>query len=339
MLAVGVAFAVGLCLSLIQVAVDLRNERRAIDDTVLEVLRTVEDSATQAAYTLDKRLGHRVLTGLFEFQPVYYAEILDDFGDSLARVRRPVVEAPLRWFAMLTFGEARTFELSLDTHAPSLAVGRLVVHVDPYRFAQPFFERAGLLLAGGIVRNLVLSLVLLAIFYVTLTKPLLTISRALLEGERSGSRDMRIPVPSLHRRDELGLIVDSFNDVLERRHRAESELKQHREKLEEMVRSRTEELEAAREEVRRSERLATIGQLVAIVSHELRNPLGTLTNNARMIKRLAGTDDERLHRVIESTQRNVRRCEVLIDDLLDLKQETPLRFEPLSLDDWLSTLR
>lgn len=57
---------------------------------------------------------------------------------------------------------------------------------------------------------------------------------------------------------------------------AEKELAEHREHLEQLVKNRTQELEGAQAELLQQERLATLGQLTATVSHELRNPLGTI---------------------------------------------------------------
>ncbi|MDP2036981.1 MAG: PAS domain S-box protein, partial [Ignavibacteria bacterium] len=69
-----------------------------------------------------------------------------------------------------------------------------------------------------------------------------------------------------------------FRDVTERK-RTEEELRKHRENLEELVWLRTQELKEVHAELVRKERLATLGKLTAIVSHELRNPLGTIRNS------------------------------------------------------------
>ena len=53
-------------------------------------------------------------------------------------------------------------------------------------------------------------------------------------------------------------------------------LTHHAAELEEKVNERTRDLRAAQEELIKRERLSILGQLTAIVSHELRNPLGVI---------------------------------------------------------------
>ena len=51
-----------------------------------------------------------------------------------------------------------------------------------------------------------------------------------------------------------------------------------------------EKLNDTKDELARTERLAAIGQLTATVSHELRNPLGTLMSSVAILKRSAHLD-------------------------------------------------
>lgn len=84
-IAVGLTLLIGLLFSGIQIVWDLREEQHKIDRTVNQVLATLRESATQAAYGLDETLASRVISGIFEYDPVYEAELRDNFDNVLAR--------------------------------------------------------------------------------------------------------------------------------------------------------------------------------------------------------------------------------------------------------------
>ena len=135
------------------------------------------------------------------------------------------------------------------------------------------------------------------------------------------------------RLESKDLRIHVLDDVTEKR-RIDQELQRHRAQLEVMVEERTRELRAAQSELVQAERLATIGQLTATVSHELRNPLGTIQASVESLGMLADSDDRREKRVLERLRRNVARCVRIIDELLDFTRNRPLRVEAVAVDDW-----
>ncbi len=86
--AVVITLLIGLFFSVVQIVWDLYEERSLIDRTVNQVLSTLRESATQAAYGLDETLAARVVSGLFEYEPVYSATLRDNFGNVLAQKSR-----------------------------------------------------------------------------------------------------------------------------------------------------------------------------------------------------------------------------------------------------------
>ena len=88
------------------------------------------------------------------------------------------------------------------------------------------------------------------------------------------------------------------------------------------------------DELGRTERLAAIGQLTATVSHELRNPLGTLMSSVAILKRSTRSDPA-IDAEFDRVQRNIRRCVRIIDDLLEFSRRPNVAMAPLALDAWL----
>ncbi|MBC7974265.1 MAG: hypothetical protein H7138_04715 [Myxococcales bacterium] len=73
---------------------------------------------------------------------------------------------------------------------------------------------------------------------------------------------------------------------------------------------------------RRSERLATVGQLAAGVAHEIRNPLASISGSIELLRQgpVASEDDRMLMAIVH---REIQRLNVLIGDLLDYANPRP----------------
>ena len=117
----------------------------------------------------------------------------------------------------------------------------------------------------------------------------------------------------------------------------EQELARHRDSLEDLMEERTAELGAAQDRLLRKERLATLGQLTATVSHELRNPLGVISNAADILKRKCSTlfnrlgDDannglkEKIEHYLQMITREITSADRIISDLLATSRaKTPM---------------
>ena len=96
-----------------------------------------------------------------------------------------------------------------------------------------------------------------------------------------------------------------------------------------------EQLRRAQSELAQNERLATIGQVTATVSHELRNPLGTLVSSVEVLRRSLDQPGARAEAELERIQRNVWRCVHIIEDLLEFSRRNELSATPIPLDGWI----
>lgn len=131
--------------------------------------------------------------------------------------------------------------------------------------------------------------------------------------------------------------VGIIRDITQRK-KAEYELEQYQSQLEVKVKERTKELIETQSELVRKERLATLGQLTATVSHELRNPLGAMRPSLYVIEKMAEKKDERVQAAIQRLDRNIDRCDRIIDELLDFTRITELNCHITCVDKWLSSV-
>ena len=120
---------------------------------------------------------------------------------------------------------------------------------------------------------------------------------------------------------------------------AEKELAKYREHLEHLVEERTFQLKEAQEGLLQGERLATLGKLTATVSHELRNPLGTIqTALCSISARLGQSETHQVERSLKLAERSIDRCVNIIEELTNYTRVKQLNLSKTSIDEWLQTL-
>jgi signal transduction histidine kinase len=80
----------------------------------------------------------------------------------------------------------------------------------------------------------------------------------------------------------------------------------------------------------RSERLATFGQLVGSIGHELRNPLGVIESSLFLLRGRTG-DDDRVKKHLDRIGEQVRLSNQIITGLLDMVRDRPLPRETVEV--------
>jgi PAS domain S-box-containing protein len=96
-----------------------------------------------------------------------------------------------------------------------------------------------------------------------------------------------------------------------------------------------EDLKEAQSNLMQKERLAALGQLAATVSHELRNPLGAIQTSIYFLRHQFIEAGEKEVQAIDRIERNIQRCDRIIDELLDFTRNRELNFEKIPFDIWL----
>jgi len=147
-----------------------------------------------------------------------------------------------------------------------------------------------------------------------------------------------------HKPDELDDVAAAFNAMRERlsaelarRAEAEAALKAHRDHLEELVASRTAELQVAKERAEVANEAKT--NFLARMSHELRTPLNAILGYAQILKMNKSITEERRMIGLDTIQTSGEHLLTLIIDILDLSKieagAVDLHSEPVELDGFL----
>jgi len=295
-LTVLIGFLLGTLLSLFQIAIDYASEDASIDREIRSLLQISHNPASRIAYNIDAELAQELTLGLLHSPAVVSARLTDNNNVLLAAVSRPLAESPYRMLSDSLFGKSRQFEdvLHLD-HMPKEAIGTLFLEVDTFAFGSHFLQRAEITLLNGFVRSLVLTCILMALFYLTLTKPLTGIIRALASRDSRSPKQPPLPCPPGHENDEIGVLIHVANQQFDhvasefgRRLEAENRLTDHLNELEDIVEARTQQLKSSNTRLSQSNEELELARSTALdmanarsaflahMSHEIRTPLNGL---------------------------------------------------------------
>jgi signal transduction histidine kinase len=113
---------------------------------------------------------------------------------------------------------------------------------------------------------------------------------------------------------------------------AKVQVQEYANQLEEKVEDRTRELVEAQKRLLESERFSAIGELAAMIGHDLRNPLTAILNAAYYLRLKAGSDlDPKVGEMLDIIDKDVEYSNKIVSDLLeysrairlDLSKSTP----------------
>ena len=217
--AVILGLILGVLFSGLQIGLDVERVERETDRRFRQILMSIEEAAFQAAFNLDPKLAQRVVDGLFQYPAIRHARIYDNMGDRVAERSRPMRDGGLRSLAELIFSESGRYGLELGPRQVDWVVGVLEIQIDRYVVAETFLERSGVVLASGVLRNLILAAFLAVLFHAMLTRPLAGFVSAIRAGEDT------VPVPDKHREDDFGELVAAYNQMKRTQKASEIELR------------------------------------------------------------------------------------------------------------------
>ncbi|MEQ7920818.1 EAL domain-containing protein [Xanthomonas sp. WHRI 1810A] len=226
------ALIVGVVLSCAQIVYDAYKTRQAVASDAARILDMFRDPSTQAVYSLDREMGMQVIEGLFQDKAVRMASIGHPNETVLAEKSRELSASPTRWLTDPILGQERSFTTQLVGRSPySEYYGDLRITLDTATYGQGFITNSFIIFISGVLRALAMGLVLYLVYHWLLTKPLSKIIEHLISINPDRPSEHQIPLLKGHEKNELGIWVNTANQLLasiERnthlRHEAETSL-------------------------------------------------------------------------------------------------------------------
>jgi two-component system sensor histidine kinase/response regulator len=191
-------------------------------------------------------------------------------------------------------------------------VGVLVIELDLLPMWRDILRSVGVL-GGAMCASLLVSMVLARRFTRAIADPVTKLIQTAQKVSSSQNYTLRVPHA---RRDELGTLIDSFNDMLSQIEGRGAALTMHRDELERQVGVRTEQLERAKNAAEAASRAKSA--FLATMSHEIRTPMNGVLGMTEM---LLGTNLTEVQRnYTRLVKRSGEHLLVIINDILDFSK-------------------
>lgn len=222
----------GLLAGVVELAADWKSMRGEIREHTQRSLELVSGSAAEAAFQFNDELAGQVVDGLFAHREMERVVLQDNFGGVIAQRERAGVSQPgalVQWL----FGDITTYAMELHHGAVdgiSTPVGTLEVNLAPGEIGARFMERGLVIFVVGLAKAVIISALVVLIFFFMITRPLIGLHTAITRIDPTRPGRWPRPVFPRHEKDELGQIVNgldhlmqAFQQGLEQRDRARDE--------------------------------------------------------------------------------------------------------------------
>lgn len=301
--------AVTLLITAVEITVDYRDRTNRVITAHEEIERIHGHTIIENLWMMNDVGAELTVKSIAELDTVEYISLTWDGGD---KITGGVLPAKAEYIS--------EYPLYRLHRGDKRKIGTLTLHSSFATVRYKLFVRYCYLLLANFFKSIVVSVVALALFHLMATRHIRDIA------EYASSVDLFSPPKPLklarkknksNQTDELQTLADSVNDMVTRLYASHARVALRKEDLETELKQQSHQLQTAQQRLLEKDRLTTIGSLVALVAHELRNPLGTIKSSIMLLQKTL--PDEQLtamsRQVMSRMERSVLRCDHTIENL------------------------
>ncbi|OEU62004.1 MAG: hypothetical protein BA867_07890 [Desulfobacterales bacterium S5133MH16] len=301
---------------------DVITFRKAIRHDLSSLAQVIGLNSKGALVFFDQRTAEKNLAALRAKPDVFFACIYDINGKVFATYHRQNVEEEVAPPKLQTEGhyyDGNYLFMFQRIFLENDIIGTVCIQYDLSRMNTEMIQSAAIF-AVIVLVALFIAWILSSSLQRVISEPVLNLTQT----ARAISKEKDFSVRAeKHSQDEIGILIDGFNEMLTHIQSRDNELKQHREHLEEQVTLRTVELHQVNKELLAAKDAAESAnraksEFLANMSHEIRTPLNAVLGFTDLLNSLI--TDKRQKNYLESIQSSGKSLLTLINSILDLSK-------------------
>lgn len=301
---------------------DVTTSRKALRHDLSSLAQVIGLNSEGALVFFDKRTAEKNLAALRAKPDIFFACIYDNNAKVFATYHRQDADKEMVPPDLQKEGhyyEGNYLFMFQKILFENDIIGTVCIQYDLSRMNIEMIQSAAIF-AGIVLVAFFIAWILSSWLQRVISEPILSLT----ETARIISKEKDFSVRAQkHSQDEIGILIDGFNEMLARIQSRDNELKQNREHLEEQVTLRTAELHQVNKELLAAKDSAESAnraksEFLANMSHEIRTPLNTVLGFADLLNSLI--TDKRQKIYLESIQSSGKSLLTLINSILDLSK-------------------